>query len=330
MSNQTAHDEQPNPIIDPYQKLNIVLNNDGTITRLLKFPDTPASSDPNLAPLALSKDIPLNQSKSTCLRLFLPRKVLDPPPPSKLPLVVFFHGGGFILLSAASTVFHDFCANLAAELPAVVVSVEYRLAPEHRLPAAYDDAVEALHWIGTAGDDWLKSYADLSNCFLMGDSAGGNMAYQVGLRSAAEVERLRPVRIRGLILQQPFFGGVQRSRSELRLANDSVFPLCVGDLAWELALPVGVDRNHEYCNPTAGGGGSKAVDLIGPLGWKVLVTGWDGDPLFDRQAELAKMLEGKGIRVVAHFGVGEYHAVEMIEPSKAKLLFPVIKNFIYF
>ncbi|EXC20857.1 Carboxylesterase 1 [Morus notabilis] len=152
----------------------------------------------------------------------------------------------------------------------------------------------------------------------MGDSAGGNIAYQVGL---AEVESLLPFTIRG-ILQQPFFGGVQRSGSELRLVNDSIVPLCVCDLAWELALPIGVDRDHEYCNPTVGGG-SKAVVLIGSLGWKVMVTGWDGDPLYDRQVELAKMLEAKGVRVVAHFG---HHVVEIIEPCKAKIPFSVIKR----
>ena len=89
----------------------------------------------------------------------------------------------------------------------------------------------------------MTSYADLSNCFLVGDSAGGNIAYQVRLRSAAEVECLRPVRIRGLILQQPFFGGFQRSGSELRLVNDHMTPLFICDLMWEFALSVGVDRD---------------------------------------------------------------------------------------
>lgn len=65
--------------------------------------------------------------------------------------------------------------------------------------------------------------------------------------------------------------------------------------------------------------------LIGSLGWKVMVTWWDGDPLYDRQVELVKMLEAKDVRVVAPFG---HHAVEIIEPSKAKILFSVIKNFI--
>ena len=96
---------------------------------------------------------------------------------------------------------------------------------------------------------------------------------------------------------------------------------------WDLSLPVGVDRDHEYSNPMAGGG-SIELDLVRRQGCKVLVTGWDGDPLFDREAELAKMLEGKGVKVVAHLGVGEYHAVEINDPSKAKLLYELVKHFV--
>ncbi|EXB80093.1 Carboxylesterase 1 [Morus notabilis] len=65
-------------------------------------------------------------------------------PSKKLPLIVYYHGGGFIFLITASSINHDFCSKMAANLTAAVVSVDYRLAPMHRLPAAYDDAVEAL------------------------------------------------------------------------------------------------------------------------------------------------------------------------------------------
>ena len=51
------------------------------------------------------------------------------------------------------------------DLHVVIASVEYRLASEHRLPTAYDDAVEVLHGIKTTHDKWLKEYADFSNCY---------------------------------------------------------------------------------------------------------------------------------------------------------------------
>ncbi|PNX56997.1 carboxylesterase 1-like protein, partial [Trifolium pratense] len=63
------------------------------------------------------------------------------------------------------------------DLGVFVVSVEYRLAPEHRLPAAFDDAMEALFWIRNVDDDWVTRYVDYSKCYIMGNSAGATIAY---------------------------------------------------------------------------------------------------------------------------------------------------------
>ncbi|KAL4604297.1 hypothetical protein ACB092_10G183300, partial [Castanea dentata] len=323
MSSQTA---PSNPTVDPYQLLQIALNTDGTITRHQEIPNTPPTPDPSHSTPVLSKDISLNQSNNTWVRIFLPREVLDHNSSTKLPLIVYFHGGGFILFSAASSIFHDFCVNMAIDLHVIIVSVEYRLTPEHRLPAAYDDAMEALHWIKTTPNGWLRDYADLSNTFIMGVSAGGNIAYHAGLRASVETDKLEPLIIRGLILQQPFFGGTKRSESELRLVNDPTLPLCVTDLMWELSLPIGVDCDHEYCNPTVGGG-SKLLEKIKLLGWKVLLTGCDGDRLFDRQVELMKLLEEHGVHVVGHFGVGGCHGVDFHDSSRALYLFFVLISF---
>ncbi|KAK3040143.1 hypothetical protein RJ639_027869, partial [Escallonia herrerae] len=314
---------------DPYAYIGMVRNPDGSVTRNpLRIPNTPATYDPTLPSPAFTKDIPINQSSNTWLRIFLPRETHDSPSPAKLPLVVYYHGGGFVLCSAASSMFHDFCTTAAVEIPAVIVSVEYRLAPEHRLPAAYDDCLEALHWLASSNDEWLTKYADFSSCFLMGSSAGGNIAYHVGLRAAKCVDDLTRLKIEGLILHHAYFGGASRTQSETRLAINKTLPLRVNDLMWELGLPVGVDRDHEYCNPTVGGGPSGIWDEIRVLGWRVLVIGCDGDPLIDRQVELVKALEGKGVNVVGKFGEGDYHGVEIMEPAKAGPLCVVIKEFI--
>ncbi|KAK2994273.1 hypothetical protein RJ640_022926 [Escallonia rubra] len=317
--------------IDPYAYIGMVRNPDGSVTRhSLGMLNTPATYDPTLpSPTpAFTKDIPINQSNNTWLRIFLPRETHDSPSAAKLPLVVYYHGGGFVLCSAASSMFHDFCTTAAVQIPAVIVSVEYRLAPEHRLPAAYDDCLEALHWINSSNEDWLTKYADFSSCFLMGTSAGGNIAYHVGLRAAARVEDLTRLKIRGLILHHPYFGGASRTQSETRLAINKTLPLSANELMWELALPVGVDRDHEYCNPMVGGGPSGIWDEIKVLGWRVLVIGCDGDPLIDRQVELVKVLEEKGVNVVSKFTEGGYHGVDIIEPAKAGPLCVVIKEFI--
>ncbi|KAL9409570.1 hypothetical protein AB3S75_047892 [Citrus x aurantiifolia] len=110
-------------------------------------------------------------------------------------------------------------------------------------------------------------------------------------------------------------------------SNNRVSPPCVSDLMWELALPIGADRDHEYCNPKVEGG-SKLVDQIRLLGWKVMVIGCDRDPLIDRQIELVRMMEHKEMQVVTHFQEGGYHGIEIIDPVKRKVLLVDIKKFV--
>lgn len=63
------------------------------------------------------------------------------------------------------------------------------------------------------------------------------------------------------------------------------------------------------------------------LGWRLLVTGCDGDPLIDRQVELVKLLKEKGLRVVSDFTEGGYHIIEAIEPDKSQPLVLTLKSF---
>jgi len=88
-----------------------------------------------------------------------------------LPIIVFFHGGGFTIGSLTS---HDPVARqLCAQAEAIVVSVDYRLAPEHRFPAAVEDAFAATQWVGEHGRELGGDPTRLAVC---GDSAGGNLA----------------------------------------------------------------------------------------------------------------------------------------------------------
>ncbi|KAH9647369.1 putative carboxylesterase 120 [Citrus sinensis] len=301
-------------------------NSDGTMIRNHSlYPNTAATPDPNDDTIALSKDVPVNQSNNTWVRIFLPRQALDSSTDTKFPLVVYTHGGGLLLLSAATKIYHDLCSEIAARVPAIIVSVDYRLAPEHRLPAAYDDAVEVLQWVKTTQEHWLRQYADFSSCFIMGDSGGGNIAYHAALQAAAQVDDLLPLKIKGLILLKPFFGGVKRTESELRLANQPILPPPQTDFTWQLALPIGADRDHEYSNPIVGGG-SKFLDQFRLLGWKVMVTGGSEDTLFDRQVELAKLMEQKGVNVVSYFDDSPHDMIG--DPVKLEALYVNIKKFI--
>jgi acetyl esterase len=96
--------------------------------------------------------------------------------PDGVPLVVYLHGGGFVLCDVDS---HDACCRrLANGVGAVVVSVDYRLAPEHRFPAAVEDVWAATQWVAEHG---RELGGDPSRVVLAGDSAGGNLATVVCL-----------------------------------------------------------------------------------------------------------------------------------------------------
>ncbi|KAI4324915.1 hypothetical protein MLD38_030357 [Melastoma candidum] len=313
---------------DPYAFLEISPNLDGTITRHTTIPVIPASLDPDPKNASLSRDVPLDPDRATWIRLYLPnRSQPSDHPRKKLPLIVYFHGGGFVILSAATSINHYFSSLLAAELDAVVASVEYRLAPEHRLPAAYDDAMDSLRWLDSSDDEWIREYADLSQCYLMGSSAGSNMAYHVGLRaSAGNGKDHARLRIKGLILHHPFFGGSKRTASEVRLSDTGTLPMTAIDLMWELALPAGVGFNHEYCNPTAGDI-SEGFKRIRSKGWRVMVTGGGEDPMVDRQKELAEKLTESGVEVVASFVEEDSHCIELFHGIKAAAFIKKIKSF---
>lgn len=162
------------PITDPYDFLDLTHHHDGTITRKpSKFPTATTAPDLSYPDPVLSKDIWINQSNNTWARVYIPRHAVEPCPTNiLLPLIIFYPGGGFVISTTATSIGYNFCSKLALRLSVVVVSIDYRIGPEHRLPAAYDDAVEALQLIKLAEDRWLRDHADLTNCFIMGGSAG--------------------------------------------------------------------------------------------------------------------------------------------------------------
>ncbi|XP_074318981.1 carboxylesterase 1-like [Silene latifolia] len=289
-----------------YKELHLTPNLNGTVTRSAEHvPTVPPSTTDTTLP-AISKDVPVNPDKNTWVRIFLPRDILNTD--EKLPILVYIHGSGFVIASPDYPPFHEFCSVAAHHLGAVVVSVKYRLAPEDRLPAAYDDVLETLTWVKDGKDEWVNKYGDFSSCVLMGESAGGNITYHVGLKAAVQSNDFKPLVIKGLVLIQPFFGGLERSGSEIRLENDPVVRLELCDFLWELSLPVGTDRDHEYCNPIRDGG-SELVDRVRDLGWWVLFVSCDGDPFFDKSVELAKLLERKGVSVRTMFNEGGRHGM---------------------
>ncbi|RWW49222.1 hypothetical protein BHE74_00044647 [Ensete ventricosum] len=104
----------------------------------------------------------------------------------KLPVLVYYHGGGFVIETAFSPTYHNYLNSLVAAAGVVAVSVDYRRAPEHPLPAAYDDSWAALRWVASrpAEEAWLSEWGDLGRVFLTGDSAGANIVHQMAVRAS--------------------------------------------------------------------------------------------------------------------------------------------------
>ncbi|MGH0038505.1 MAG: alpha/beta hydrolase [Myxococcota bacterium] len=111
----------------------------------------------------------------------IPIRVYRPGDGDQRGVLVFFHGGGFVIGDLDT---HDReCRVLCNEADCVVVSVDYRLAPEHGFPAAHGDAFAALRWVG---ENAAALGADPGRIAVGGDSAGGNLSASVALRARDE------------------------------------------------------------------------------------------------------------------------------------------------
>jgi len=119
-----------------------------------------------------SKDrtIPLQSdagSRSIGIRIYTPAVTSGPLP----PIMVFYHGGGWAVGEPGTV--DALCSGFSADLGHIVVSVDYRLAPEHKYPAAADDAIDSFLWIQAHAGHYG---GDPSRVYVAGDSAGGNLA----------------------------------------------------------------------------------------------------------------------------------------------------------
>ena len=278
------------------------MRRDGTINRsLFSLFDRRARASARPDGLGVrSADVHVDASRGLWARVFSPSEAAGSP----LPVVVYFHGGAFALLSAASVPYDAMCRRFCRELGAVVVSVDYRLAPEHRCPAAYDDGVDVLRHLASTGlPDGVAVPVDLSRCFLAGDSAGANIAHHVAQRwttagvasSSSSPPRSCPVRLAGVVLVQPYLGGEERTDAEVML--DGKVPVVTvrgSDWMWRAFLPEGADRNHPAAHVT-----DENADLADGFPPAMVVIG-GLDPLQDWQRRYADVLrrKGKAVRVV--------------------------------
>ncbi|CAI0465245.1 unnamed protein product [Linum tenue] len=212
---------------------------DGTVERYAGTESVPAGFDSETG--VLSKDIVISSSPAAKLsaRIYRPKFV---PEGRKLPVVVYYHGGAFIVASPAFPMYHHCLNRLVREANVVAVSVDYRLAPENPLPAAYEDSWAPLEWLagGKAHEPWLREYADFEKVFLAGDSAGANIIHHLALRR----RRIKlAVEIQGLVMIHPYFWG-----------KDPIG-------WWTFVCPSKEGCDDPYINPFAGGAPTSVEEL---------------------------------------------------------------------
>jgi acetyl esterase len=223
----------------------------------------------------------------------IPARVYTPKTPRKTgglaPCLVFFHGGGWVIGDLDS---HDVvCRKLADEGQLIVISVDYRLAPEHRFPSAVDDAIASTKWIA---DNAAKLGIDASRLTVGGDSAGGNLAAVVSL---AARDGNGP-KIAGQLLIYPAtdFAMTHPSHSE---PETSVL-LTHSVIRWFSNHYVGdADRNDWRASP------ARAKSLAGLPPAYVLTAG--ADPLRDEGDEYAERLKQAGVPVTYRHFPGQFH-----------------------
>ena len=111
----------------------------------------------------------------------IPIRIYTPAGPGPFPVAVYYHGGGFVIATIDT---YDASARaLAADTPAIIVSVEYRKAPEAPFPAAYDDALSAYQWVVNN----IAQYNGIATkVAVVGESAGGNLATEVAIAAHAQ------------------------------------------------------------------------------------------------------------------------------------------------
>lgn len=297
MSNELAHDFSP--ILKVYK--------DGRVERLRGADTVPPSLDPDTG--VHSKDVVICPETGVSGRLYVPNPTTNPP--QKLPLLVYFHGGGFLIESASSPTYHNHLNALAAQANVVVLSVDYRLAPEHPLPAAYDDSWSALRWVASGdSDEWLSSRADRRRVYLAGDSAGGNLAHYVALKFGVEGGSGfggGGVELRGIVVVHPYFlGGVP---IEPNADGVDLGPFVEG--LWRFAFPGTTGTDDPRINPGKDPG-------LGRLGCgRVMVCVAEKDVLRGNGLHYGDVLRksGWGGAVEVVETKGENHVFHLLNPG---------------
>jgi acetyl esterase len=210
----------------------------------------------------------------------LPIRIYVPFGNGPFPVLVYFHGGGWVIGDIESS--DGLCRILTNAAGCIVVSVDYRLAPEHPFPAAADDAYHATLWAATNASSFG---ADASRIAVGGDSAGGNLAAVV-----AQMARDRgKTAICFQLLIYPVIDAACNTPSYSENAEGYFLTRDAMQWFWNHYVPNDADRNHPYASPL------RASNLAG-LPAALVITA-EFDPLRDEGERYAESMSAAGTPV---------------------------------
>jgi len=238
----------------------------------------------------------------------IPVRVYTPLQPAGAPApgIVFFHGGGWVICDLDS---HDAqCRMMTNAVGAVVVSVDYRLAPEHKFPAAAEDCYAATQWTAEHASELGVDPARLA---VAGDSAGGNLSGAVALMAR---DRGGPALAYQLMIYPVIDSSAARNDYPSKADNGKDYFLTTEAMDWyrNHYVPEGDDGTHPYLSP-------KFADVLSGLPPAYIVTA-EFDPLRDEGEEYGRLLQAAGVPVIIERVDGMFHGFfgmgALLEPAK--------------
>ncbi|RIL06891.1 MAG: lipase [Proteobacteria bacterium] len=219
------------------------------------------------------------------VRVYVPEGAAKP-----APAIAYFHGGGWVIGGVDT---HDnFCRALANRTRAIVVSVDYRLAPEHRHPAAAEDCYAATRWIAEHG---AEIGADGARIAVAGDSAGGNLAAVVSLMAR---DRGGPA-LRHQVLTYPVTDADFERASYRDNAEGYLLTRKGMQWFWDHYVPDAARRSDAYAAP------QRAATLAGLPPATVITAEYD--PLRDEGEAYAARLREAGVATTLTRYDGQIH-----------------------
>jgi len=226
----------------------------------------------------------------------IPVRIYTPAAAAPMGALVYFHGGGWVVGDIAS---HDvLCRSLANGAGCVAISVDYRLAPEAKFPAAAEDSYAATKWVA---DNAAALGVDAKRIAVGGDSAGGNLAAVV-----AQMARDRGgPQIKFQLLIYPATDWAHESASQREFTEDG-FILSRADMVWFYGhyMNSDADRTNPYLSPAC------AKSLAGLPAAYVMTC--EVDPLRDEGETYADALRKAGVAVKAKRYPGVCHGFVMM------------------